>query len=61
MIGVTDYLYQVFMRDGTTEYSVMINLDSNLVAKIAVGETYMIRNKDLDLPISFIYGDKDWV
>ena len=35
--GVTDYLYQAFMRDGTTEYSVMINLDSNLVAKIAVG------------------------
>ena len=35
--GVTDYLYQAFMREGTTEHSVMVNLDSNLIAKIAVG------------------------
>lgn len=49
------------MRDGTTEYSVMINLDSNLVAKIAVGSSEILRSKDLDLPMSFIYGDKDWV
>ena len=59
--GVTDYLYQVFMRNGTTEHSVMVNLDSNLIAKIAVGQENMLKNKNIPIPISFIYGDRDWV
>lgn len=39
----------------------MVNLDSTLRAIIALGSPELLLNKDFPIPISFIYGDADWV
>ena len=59
--SVIDYLYQIFMRNGTTEYAPMINFNQTLQAYIPLGTSRKLANKNFDVPISFIYGDNDWV
>ena len=49
------------MRDGTTEYAPMVNFDLSLTAKLPLGIKDKLANENLILPISFIYGDNDWV
>lgn len=49
------------MRDGTTEYAPMVNFDLSLTAKLPLGIRDKLANENFPLPISFIYGDNDWV
>ena len=39
----------------------MILFNHQLEAIIPLGTSTKLASKDLDLPISFIYGDDDWV
>ena len=59
--GLVDYMLQISMRQGTTEYAPMINFTLTLQAHIALGEPEKLKNADFPLPITFIYGDNDWV
>ena len=58
---ITDYLYQVYMRDGTTEYSPMVHLTPQLKAYIPLGTSDKLLSNTFPLPVSFIYGSYDWV
>ena len=59
--AVRDYLYQIIMRPGTTEYAIMVNFDIGLVCKIPLEDASKLSNPDLPFAVSFIYGDNDWV
>lgn len=59
--GVVDYLHQIYMREGTSEYAPMVNFTITLQAHIALGTPDKLANKDFPLAITFIYGDHDWV
>jgi len=62
MVGtVCDYLYQIYMRDGTTEYGPMVHFNSTVQAYFPAGDPKNWGNKEIKTPISFIYGDYDWV
>jgi pimeloyl-ACP methyl ester carboxylesterase len=39
----------------------MVNLNATLQAYIPLGDPKHLCNKDLKVPISFIYGEYDWV
>ena len=58
---VADYLYQYLMRDGTSEYAPMIAFTTTLQARIPLGVADKLAQPGYDLPISFVYGDNDWV
>ena len=58
---VADYMYQIFARDGTTEYAPMMNFTMSLNAHVSLGVPGKVCDKDYPLPLSFIYGDHDWV
>lgn len=49
------------MRPGTTEYAIMVLFDLGLYPKISLGHPDRLGNADFPIPVSFIYGDKDWV
>lgn len=54
-------MYQIFMRKGTTEYSLAVLFEMTLTAKIPLGEDHMLSNPDFNVPFSFVFGDGDWV
>jgi len=54
-------MLQIFLREGTTEYAPMVNFTLTLQAHIALGEKDKFVNSNYPLPVSFIYGDHDWV
>jgi hypothetical protein len=58
---LVDYMYQISMREGTTEYAPMINFSLTLKAHLPLGIKEKLMNPDFPLPITFIYGDNDWV
>lgn len=54
-------MYQILMRDGTTEIAPMIALNFFMQAFNALGEERNLAQNDYPIPISFIYGENDWV
>ena len=58
--AVRDYMYQIFMRKGTTEYALMLCFELGFYCKVTpLGNP--TRLPSLEVPITFIYGDDDWV
>lgn len=55
-----DYLSQVIMREGSTEYSLAICFDQALYAYNPLEAAGRLGNPDLPFAISFFYGDIDW-
>lgn len=49
------------MNEGTTEVALLLAFDSSLFAYKPLGVPERLANSDVPFPISFIYGDKDWV
>jgi pimeloyl-ACP methyl ester carboxylesterase len=49
------------MRDGTTENAPMINFNLYMQAHIPLGSSDKLASEKFKLPISFVYGDNDWV
>ena len=58
---IRDYLYQIIMRPGTTEYALMVNFEIGLVCKLPLEDPSRLANQNLPFSVSFIYGDNDWV
>jgi len=59
--SVRDYLYQIIMRPGSTEYALMVNFAPGLVCHIPLEDPSKLANPNLPFAVSFIYGDNDWV
>lgn len=57
---MTNYLYQIFMRNGTTEYGILLNFDFSLMAYLPLGTVEKLSNPEYQIPFSFIYGENDW-
>ena len=57
---MTNYLYQIFMRNGTTEYGILLNFDFSLMAYLPLGTVEKLSNSEYQIPFSFIYGENDW-
>ena len=53
---MVDYMFQIFMREGTTEYGIMVMFDSSLHAIYPLHEDL----SNCSMPVSFIYGSRDW-
>jgi hypothetical protein len=56
-----DYLYQIIMIQGCTEYALMVNLAHFLVYKIPLEHPVELANPSLPFQVSFINEDNDWV
>lgn len=55
-------MYQIFMRPGTTEFALMVCFELGLYSKVVpLAHEDRLGNKDFPIPVSFFYGDKDWV
>jgi len=59
--SVRDYLYQIIMRPGSTEYALMVNFAPGLVCHLPLEDPSKLANPNLPFAVSFIYGDNDWV
>lgn len=58
---MTEYLYQIYFREGTTEYALPLNFDIVLDCYTPLGTPDLMCNPELPVNVSFIYGDHDWV
>lgn len=59
--AIADFFYQIIMRRGTTEYAILIMFNPTLTAHLPLGTPDKLGNPDFPVPISFFYGDEDWV
>ena len=58
---IRDYMYQIIMRPGTTEYAIMVQFKPGLVCELPLGSKNRLGSPTCPIPVSFIYGDRDWV
>jgi len=58
--ALIDYMYQITMRDGTTEYAVQVMFNTDLQAKYPLGTHDKLASPEFSKPVSFFYGDSDW-
>ena len=49
------------MRDGSTEYAIFISFEVGMFAHNPLERESLLGNKDLPIPVSFYYGDIDWM
>ena len=54
-------MYQILMRKGTTEYAIHLMFNPTLTAHLPLGSPEKLGRPDFPVPISFFYGDEDWV
>jgi cardiolipin-specific phospholipase len=58
--AIRDYMYQVFMRPGTTESALMMCFELGFYSKVTpLGHPDKLLA--MPIPVSFIYGENDWV
>ena len=58
---MVEYMWQIFMRRGTTEYSLAVLFDMFLTAARPLGGRDMLGDPEFAVPFSFVFGDGDWV
>jgi len=56
-----NYMHQIFMRDGSSEYAIFICFEIGMYAKNPLEAESRLANPDLPIPISFFYGSHDWM
>ena len=56
-----NYMHQIFMREGSTEYAIFICFQLGMFAVNPLENADRLGNPELNLPISFFYGDIDWM
>ncbi|TNV79164.1 hypothetical protein FGO68_gene16455 [Halteria grandinella] len=56
-----DYMQQIFMREGSTEYAIFICFQLGLYAHHPLEDPTRLGNEDFPIPITFYYGDRDWM
>ena len=54
-------MHQVFMRDGSTEYAIFICFELGMYAVNPLELENRLGTPNFELPVSFIYGDRDWM
>ncbi len=54
-------MHQCLMREGSTEYAIFICFEVGMFAKKPLELENRLGNPDIDLPMSFFYGDIDWM
>ena len=58
---VRDYMYQILLRPGTTEYAILVSFGVGLVCHLPLESVEKLADPNFPIPVSFIYGDNDWV
>ena len=56
-----DYIYHLFMREGTSEFALLVMFTQGLQALLPLGTNDKLASPDFPVPISYILGDVDWV
>jgi pimeloyl-ACP methyl ester carboxylesterase len=59
--AMSDYMYQIIMRPGTTEYAIHLMFNADLHAHLPLGADDKLGSSTFPIPVSFYYGTKDWV
>lgn len=58
---IKQYLYQINLRHGSSEYALFTYFEFIMVARHGLESPLKLGNKDIPFPISFFYGDNDWM
>ena len=58
---VSEYLYHIYMRKGTSEYGLMIMFDIMFQPHLSLQDPSMMADPDFKVPFTVIFGDRDWV
>jgi hypothetical protein len=57
-----NYLYQILLREGTTEYALFRQFDCGLHAyKPLAGDDRLGGEHSIPFPVSIVFGSKDWM
>ena len=56
-----EYLYQIFTREGTTEYALFKQFDAGLHAHKPLAADERLSGEHISFPISIVFGDRDWM
>jgi len=56
--SLKEYFKEIFLRPGSTEYALYVCFNLGMRAKVALESEKRLGRTNL--PITFIYGDKDW-
>jgi hypothetical protein len=59
--AISDYMYQTMMRSGTTEQAIFLLFNPDLHAFLPLGHESKLGSQDFSVPVSFFYGENDWV
>jgi len=54
--ALMDFMYQIVMQQGTTEYAIMTLFTPGLQAHQPLGSDKFLGNPELAFPVSFYYG-----
>mgnify|MGYP001037924200 CR=1 FL=1 len=56
-----DYIYHLFMREGTSEFALLVMFTQGIQAHIPLGTDDKLASPNFPVPISYVLGDVDWV
>ena len=56
-----DYIYHLFMREGTSEFALLVMFTQGIQAHIPLGTEDKLASPNFPVPISYVLGDVDWV
>ncbi|CDW84782.1 UNKNOWN [Stylonychia lemnae] len=59
--AMLNYMHQIFMKEGSSEYAIFICFHLGMYAINPLEAEERLGNKNLNLPMSFWYGDRDWM
>lgn len=59
--AIADYIYHLFMKKSTSDYSLMILFNQGMQAQLPLGTPDKLANPNFPIPVSFIMGSEDWV
>ena len=56
-----DYFFQLFMRQGTSEYAIMTLFTDELIAHSPLFTPSKLAQPGFPVPVSLVVGEHDWV
>lgn len=59
--NIIDYVYQIWSRPCTTERAFTIMFRQSVLAYEPLATRERLLNPEFQMPMSFVYGDNDWV
>jgi pimeloyl-ACP methyl ester carboxylesterase len=58
---MADFIYHLLMNPSTSECGLMVLFSQDLQAHLPLGATNKLSNPELRVPVSFVFGDNDWM